>query len=322
MIPMRRYLLLVSAASLAIASMVTAACTKATVHEVGDDDDGGQQSTDNGNQNTTDTTETNEAGETTGLTGLPCDVEAVLQNNCTVCHGPTATDAGGPPPLIGYDDMKAMATADPTKTRAELSVQYMTDHTMPKPPAEPVDPDEITTIANWIDAGYPENSTACTGVDDDGGTVPQDGGIPDSGVDAGADGGCPNGQWDGGDQGSLDMHPGEACIACHTVKRGPKFRFAGTVFPAAGEANDCNGEQLPVTVTITDKRGKTATATTNNVGNFGINPNNLQAPYTVKLTQGANTRAMTGTITAGDCNGCHQATGAPNRVLAPTAPNQ
>ena len=69
---------------------------------------------------------------------------------------------------------------------------------------------------------------------------------PDSGVDAGAPVVvCTSGTtWAGGDHGSAVMHPGEACIACHTTDHGPKFAAAGTVFPTSHEPDDCNGSNL------------------------------------------------------------------------------
>ena len=41
----------------------------------------------------------------TGLaTGLPCDVQAVIENRCLACHGGQMT---GVPPMLNYDDMMA-----------------------------------------------------------------------------------------------------------------------------------------------------------------------------------------------------------------------
>jgi uncharacterized membrane protein len=42
------------------------------------------------------------------------------------------------------------------------------------------------------------------------------------------------------------MHPGGACITCHTIKGGPAFKVAGTVFPTLHEPNDCNGDPQPI----------------------------------------------------------------------------
>jgi mono/diheme cytochrome c family protein len=260
----------------------------------------------------------------TGLvTGLPCDVQAVLEDRCLACHSGTMAAA---PKMLTYDDMVAKSKLDPTKTLAQLSLERMKSTTSPMPPPPAVAPDatEIKTFADWVAAGTPKGAV-CTD------TPPSavDGGALDGGGDGGdgGDGGstalkCTSGKtWTQGNTASPLMHPGLACNACHQVQGGPNLRIAGTVYPSLHEPNDCDGKGPPpaLTVIITDKNGKTTNLPVNSAGNF-FTPSKITPPYKAKITDGVTTRAMNGSVTAGDCNSCHTVTGAngaPGRVMAP-----
>jgi mono/diheme cytochrome c family protein len=254
----------------------------------------------------------------TGLaTGLPCDVQAVLENRCLACHGGQMT---GVPPMLNYDDMMVKSKVDPTKTLAQLSLDRMKSTTspMPPPPAAKPDPDEIQTFADWVNAGTPKGAV-CT----DPPPLAVDGGTLTDGGDAGSTAlKCTSGKtWAGGNTGSPLMNPGFACNACHQVQGGPNLRIAGTVYAGLHELNGCDGKGPPpaLSVIITDKVGKVTTLPVNAAGNFYTQVKIL-APYKAKVTDGVTTRAMTGSVTAGDCNSCHSevgANGAPGRVMAP-----
>ena len=97
------------------------------------------------------------------------------------------------------------------------------------------------------------------------------------------------------------MRPGGACITCHTMRGGPNYTVAGTVYPTAHEPNDCNGVNGALTVVVTDKNGVVTNIAVNTVGNFSSRTA-IAAPFTVKVTNGTKTRAMAGSLTAGDCN--------------------
>lgn len=247
-------------------------------------------------------------------TGLPCDVQAVIEDRCIACHSGTS-----PPPLLNYDDLLAKSKVDPTKTMAQLSLERMKSATSPMPPkpAEAPDPDEIKIFEEWVGGGS-KKGALCT-------TPPPDGGAPDGG--AAGDGGpvvakCTSGQtWAGGNTGSALMNPGEACSACHQVMGGPNLRIAGTIYPTLREPNDCNGSKPPpaLTVVITDSQNRITNIPMNEVGNFSTRAR-IRAPYKAVITDGTKTRAMVGTVTSGDCNSCHTqagANGAPGRILAP-----
>jgi hypothetical protein len=115
------------------------------------------------------------------------------------------------------------------------------------------------------------------------------------------------------------MHPGDACVTCHTMRGGPAYTVAGTVYPTAHEPNDCNGVSGVVTVVVTDGNNAITNIPVSSVGNFSSRAA-IVAPFHVMVTNGTKTRVMAGSLTAGDCNSCHTvagANGAPGRVMAP-----
>jgi mono/diheme cytochrome c family protein len=287
-------------------------------------------------------------------TGLPCDVQALLENRCIACHSGTIPDS---PRLLDYNDLLAPSRSDPSKTMAQASLARMKNLQAPMPPLPALgpEPDEIATFETWVNGGTP-SAPACTEVPPDGGA--DVGPLPEAGPDATV--GCASGtKWTQGDTGSSSMHPGRACSACHSTNNGPNLRFAGTVYRGGlHDVDDCNGAAPPpaLTVVITDKNGRVLNLPVNAVGNFEIEnkqgglggiggigiggndgdgdgdgngngnggnggpTNQFLAPYRVKVTDGTNTRVMAGNFTAGDCNSCHTKDGAnnaPGRILAP-----
>jgi hypothetical protein len=216
----------------------------------------------------------------------------------------------------------AKSEVDPTKSLAEVALMRMKSTTspMPPPPAVKPDADEIATFEAWVTAGTPQGAL-CTEAPPDGGALDA-GPLPDAGPDAAP--GCASGvRWTRGNSGSPLMHPGVACNACHQMLGGPNLKIAGTAYRALHDVDDCNGAAPPppVTVTITDAKGKVANATTNAAGNFFIESGaKLTAPYSAKLDDGTKTRVMIGKVTSGDCNSCHTTAGkngAPGRILVP-----
>lgn len=131
--------------------------------------------------------------------------------------------------------------------------------------------------------------------------------------------------WTQGNRRSLEMHPGMACITCHTAMKGPTFLVAGTVYPTLHEPDDCNGAPQggPVTIEITDADGKVRTLTASTTsGNFRWSPiqGAIALPYSAVVKQGGRSSAMKTKQTSGDCNSCHTvagANGAPGRITIP-----
>lgn len=252
-------------------------------------------------------------------TGLPCDVQALFENRCIGCHdGKTA----GAPRLLDRADLTKASATDAKQSMAALSLARMksTSSPMPPPPAELPDAEEIQIMADWVAAGTPKG-VLCTDTPDGGSDASK------GPADAGG-GACASGvMWTNGSTKSPLMHPGVACNDCHQKSGGPNLRFAGTVYRAPHDVDDCNGAAPPLTVEITDKFNRKLTATVNVAGNFSIErpkgggqQNQLSAPFRARIIDGAKTRAMVGSVTSGDCNACHTAAGtnlAPGRILAP-----
>lgn len=254
---------------------------------------------------------------TGGNTGLPCDVQALLENRCIACHDGTKAV-----PMLTYGDLTKKSTVDPTKTIAELSLIRMQSTTspMPPPPAVGPEPDEIAIFDEWAKAGFPKETKACTDPLPDGGTMDA-GPLLDGAADGGDAGGfCTSGiLWNQANAPSPLMNPGLACNACHQISGGPNLRLAGTVYTALNERDLCYGKPNLV-VRITDATGRVFNLDVNNAGNFSLGNMRPRAPFRAAVIDGQNTRVMQGTVTSGDCNSCHTQAGrngAPGRIIAP-----
>ena len=256
------------------------------------------------------------------LTGLPCDVQAIIENRCLVCHDGKMANV---PRMGDYADLMSPAPSNPARSLAQIALNRMKDTARPMPPKPAVAPDtdQLAVWEAWIAAGSPR-AALCTDPPPRPGSADA-GPLPDAGTDASV--GCAsNVRWTMGDTKSPLMHPGGKCLACHATNQAPDFKIAGTVYRAISDVDDCNGAAPPppITVTITDVNNRTASAIVNAAGNFTIVDREqgprLRAPFRAKLSDGTNTRSMVGSVTSGDCNSCHTTTGAfgaPGRVLAP-----
>lgn len=295
------------------AAIIAAACSSSSTTETTEEDAGTQipATSEPSTSSQSETAPTGSAG-TGANTGLPCDVQGVIENRCLECHSTQS-----PPPLLRYEDFIAKSTKDPAKSRAQISLEMMKAKEMPPAPALPAEDDEIAAFEQWVAGGTQKNPMACT-------TQVGDGGVGDAGSDGGVgDGGCTSGKfWPAAsNRGSDLMHPGTNCNACHQTNRGPNLRVVGTVYPTLRDPNDCNGSAPPpqLTVVITDARNRTFRLPVNEAGNF-MTTNRPQLPIKAMVTDGTKTRQMIGTVTRGDCNACHTAqglNGAPGRILAP-----
>lgn len=240
-------------------------------------------------------------------TGLPCDVQQVIENQCIACHLGTTSA----PALLTYEDLVKPSPADAKKSVAQRCVDRMNDATSPMPPAPaaPSSAADIQTITRWIAAGLPRGETC---------------GDPNA-ADAGANPFatptvCSSARyWRDAEEGSSRMKPGNACIACHTLRGKKRFTIAGTVYPTAHEPNDCEGVAGGAIVEVTGSDGRVASLTVNAAGNFS-SESAVAAPFRVKVKSGGKERVMVGALTSGDCNSCHTvagANGAPGRIVAP-----
>lgn len=139
-------------ATLALAVMSAAAC--GTTNEVDPANDGGGSSS--GGETST-TTPPNQ-------TGLPCNVDKVLANNCRKCHS-SPPQFGAPMPLVTHADLTAASKSNPSKKVYELVVAKTTAgaaEAMPPPPNAPLTPADKATLDAWAAAGAPSSTESCT----------------------------------------------------------------------------------------------------------------------------------------------------------------
>jgi mono/diheme cytochrome c family protein len=242
--------------------------------------------------------------------GLPCEVAAVLARHCTGCHS-SAPSKGVTGSLVTLDDLTKASKADPSQTVVALAIGRIRSGEMPPSPLPSPSETEIAALERWVAEGTP--SAICASGFDAGtpATNPDDTPVQ-----------CSSGShWTSGNRESPFMHPGGACITCHSRGEGPDFSLAGTVFPSAHEPDDCNGvgNSAGVTVVITDANGKVVELPVNAAGNFSYE-SSLALPYHAKVRNSNGERAMSHAQTSGDCNSCHTESGAndaPGRVMAP-----
>lgn len=241
-------------------------------------------------------------------TGLPCDVATVLSAHCTSCHGATPI-GGAPESLLTYADLTRPSISDPSVSNVVMSLMRMQDAAAPMPPSTrgvTVPAADIAVLQAWVDAGTPRGD--CAGPTDPYNTPVM----------------CTSGTyWTRGDLGREVMHPGMACINCHSLGEGPDYpqTIAGTVYPSAHEPDDCNGTAgtSPIVVEITGLDGTVQRLTADSVGNF-MSDVPVVLPYTAIVQYEGRTRAMSASQNSGDCNSCHTesgASGAPGRILLP-----
>lgn len=246
-----------------------------------------------------------------GASGLPCNVDSFLQLHCRSCHGARLI-GGAPMALLTYADLLAPSPTDSSKTNAQRSSEMMQAGTMP--PGGGLLQADLQAFAVWVQGGTPMGSCASSAAGD-AGTVSDPYNTP---VVCSS-----NKTWTSGDRGSQLMHPGDACISCHSSRGGgeaPLFALAGTLYPTAHEPNDCNGSSaVGASIVITDANGTSHTLTPNAAGNFDWT-GSLAKPYSAKVVYQGRTRAMATKQTDGDCNGCHTESGnsaAPGRIMLP-----
>jgi hypothetical protein len=295
-----------NAARMVAAVLFGAAAFAGCIGSIGNESGGGETGT---GGTGTGTGGTAAGGTGTGGTGtltasdLPCDVQTALSTRCWSCHGPTPMV--GAPSLTTVAAFMAPSRIMPSQTEGQVAVSRMQSTSIPMPPApnSPATSAEITTISNWVAAGYP-SGTGC--------------GAPASVCTSMV-------TWTRGNDGSGDMNPGMACNDCHArnggVEAPPIFSIAGTVYPTAHEPDLCYGANSSsgAQVVITGADGRTLTLSPNAAGNF-YSEMNVALPFSAKVVTAAGTRAMVATQTSGDCNTCHTQDGAnmaPGRIMLP-----
>jgi cytochrome c5 len=96
--------------------------------------------------------------------GLPCDVQALLQTRCVMCHASPPVN-GAPMPLVNFANLIAASFVDPTKTFAQRALARIqqTAGQMPPAPNARATAAEISALGNWINAGYPSPGCGMNG---------------------------------------------------------------------------------------------------------------------------------------------------------------
>lgn len=236
-------------------------------------------------------------GASSGATGLPCDLAAVIDAKCASCHSNPPT-AGAPTPLLSASDLRAPAKTDPSVTMAQQSVKRMQAATAAMPPGGGASASDVAAFQQWIDAGYPEGTC--------GGTSNPDPAFSGPSV-------CTSMKtWTLGtdlpDAQQPLMEPGKACNSCHKQQFATVFAAAGTVYPTGHEPDEClgvSGSAMPdVVVHIVGSDGVDHPLSPNASGNF-ILYGSLALPYTAKVVSSKGERVMSEPQNDGDCNLCH-----------------
>lgn len=251
-------------------------------------------------------------------TGLPCDLAVLLQTSCGECHG-TKRAKDAPLQIASYADLVAPSAADPNKTIAQLSLSRMKSTKRPMPPDGKLGTDEISILEKWIDDGMPKGACGETKPDAGKTTTKKDAGTheepPPPPVSV-----CTSANMDAGQHDQ--MHPGKACVTCHTDQGGPSFTVAGTLFPTVREPDECHGTDGDATgakIIIIDTSKTPRILSVNAAGNFKSLAA-LTGAYRAIVVRGNSIREMKSTQTDGDCNNCHTETGsngAPGRIMEP-----
>jgi hypothetical protein len=248
----------------------------------------------------------------TGASGLPCDVQAVLRSRCQTCHSnPPVGGAVGS--LMTLADLTAPSRSNPAQSVGQRAVTRMQDNAAPMPPAPATRATtaEVATVQAWVSAGMPAGTCADAGAP------------PDAGNPFGTPPTCTSGRTSTVQEGAT-MDPGMPCVSCHAANsEAPKFSIGGTLYPTAHEPNNCigtpGGTAGTASVVIVDANNQTLTLAVNAAGNF-YSSTAVALPYHAKVVVGTSERVMVAAQTTGDCNSCHTQNGAnsaPGRIILP-----
>jgi hypothetical protein len=256
--------------------------------------------------------------------GLPCDVDAVLENRCRSCHDGSPL---APMALLTYGDLTAPALSDSTRQVAEVALERMESDADPMPPGTKVTvpAGESSVFRAWLEQGLPEGKCGETEGE---GEAPTGTSEPASVV-------CSSGRhWVEGEddeEADLDeegpwMNPGRACISCHlSEEEEPLIQIGGTVFPSHHEADLCygvDGTTSDARVVITDDSGMSFELPLETTGNFSLSveARRVEFPIRAKIVANGRERMMATPQHSGDCNACHTeqgSNGAPGRITLP-----
>jgi hypothetical protein len=102
-----------------------------------------------------------------GPSNLPCNVDAILANNCRKCHS-FPPQFGAPMSLMTHEALSKPAPSDASLKVYEMALRRIADDADPMPPSPNPRLSEAdrATLRAWVDAGAPSSTETCaTGPD-------------------------------------------------------------------------------------------------------------------------------------------------------------
>ncbi len=231
-------------------------------------------------------------GGTAAAMGVPCDVATVFANSCTGCHSdpPIGGSLAG---LVTYSDLMATSHEVPSLNEVQDSVARMQSSSSPMPPGGGASAADITTLQNWINAGYPMGSCGGSG---DGGAGGEGGSPPPPlGVFQNAPPFSPH-------TGNTTHNAGQDCLNCHNGTGDPdQFSFGGTVYD--GNGNPVVGAE----VRMIDANGTATSVYTGPNGTFYKTGTGFAAPAHIGVRNASSMANMLSGLQAsgGGCSSCH-----------------
>lgn len=104
-------------------------------------------------------------GPGTGVTqrGLPCEIEAIVDTHCALCHGAAAA-YGAPNSLVTQADFQALSATTGAPYYA-LANERVHSEASPMPPTsqDRMPEASIAALTQWLEAGAPRNTESCSG---------------------------------------------------------------------------------------------------------------------------------------------------------------
>ena len=96
-------------------------------------------------------------GGSSGPSGIPCDVDAVLADNCRACHS-SPPRYGAPMSLMTHADLMAPSPSDPSLRVVDVIPTRLDDPVKPMPPSGELPAADRQLLMDWLAAGAPAHT--------------------------------------------------------------------------------------------------------------------------------------------------------------------